>query len=320
MTDTSIASSSSDSTRLVASYLLSLSLFALAGSIVYFTYEMAMVSKQIPDILIRIDNTTEKVEPVIADVGEIIDLVPEILEEVEEIRKAIPPILDEVEQTRKMIPPILSEVEQTRAQIPAVLKESEAIRGELPAVLASADKASDAVADVSKQVEATRPLIPEVLEEVKTTRESIPPMMDRADELIEQARVAGKEASEGAVSGLFTGIIRAPFALVDDAGKSITGMTDEEAKDFNDKDFSLNQLASLYLLNNGSKGEERKWSNTESGNQGVLFLTDIYSKGEFSDIKCRTLNIKIYKNGQFFKEAPRSFCKNDEGKWETDEE
>jgi len=320
MSDTSIANSSRDSARLVASYLLSLSLFALAGSIAYFTYEVALVSKQIPDILLRIDNTTEKVEPVIADVGKIIDLVPDILKEVEEIRKVIPPILEEVEQTRKMIPPILSEVELTRNQIPAVLKESEAIRGELPAILDSADKASDAVADVSKQVEATRPLIPEILKEVETTREAIPPMMDRADELIEKARVAGKEASEGAVTGLFTGIIRAPFALVGDAGKSITGMTDEEAKGFSEKDFSLNQSASLYLLNNGSKGEERKWSNAKSGNHGILLLTDIYSEGEYSDIKCRTLNIKVYKKDQFFKETPRSFCKNDEGKWDIDEE
>ena len=44
MTDNS---SSKDTARLYASYMLSLSFFALAGSIVYFTYEMAMVSKQI---------------------------------------------------------------------------------------------------------------------------------------------------------------------------------------------------------------------------------------------------------------------------------
>lgn len=306
MNDVSKVYSNKDGARLVASYLFSLSLFALAGSIVYFTYQIAIVSKQIPDILLSIDNTSDKVEPIIEEVGQIIDLVP--------------PILKEVEETRKLIPPILEQVEQTRKQIPAVLKESAAIRGELPALLASANKASAAVSDVAKQVEATRPLIPQVLKEVETTREAIPPMMDRADVLIEKARVAGKEASEGAVTGLFTGIIRAPFALMGDAGRSISGMTDEEAKDFSDKDFSLNQTASLYLLNNGSKGEERKWSNAESGNHAVLLLTDIYSKGEYSDIKCRTLNIKVYKKDQLFKQAPRSFCKNDEGEWEIDEE
>ena len=255
MNDASTASSGKDKASLVASYLFSLSLFALAGSVVYFTYEVVIISKQIPGILLRVDTTSEKLEPIINDVGNIIDLVPPILKEVEAIRKSIPPILKEVEQTRKMIPPILSEVEQTRKQIPAVLKESAAIRGELPAVLASADKASKAVAGVAKQVEATRPLIPEVLKEVETTRESIPGMMDRADGLIEKARVAGKEASQGAVTGIFSGIIMAPFSLVADAGRSITGMTEEEAKQLDEKDFELIEKASLQLLNNGTKGE-----------------------------------------------------------------
>ncbi len=308
-----------DSARLLASYVSSLSLFALAGSIVYFTYQVAVVSKQIPDVLLRIDTTSEKVEPIIGDVGEIIELVPDILKEVEEIRKLIPPILSEVEQTRKIIPPILNEVEQTRKQIPAVLKESEAIRGELPAVLASADKASNAVADVSKQVEATRPLIPEVLKEVETTRESIPPMMDRADELIEKARVAGKEASEGAVTGVFSGIIRAPFALVSDAGESISGMSSKEAKQYTEKDFQLNKAASLSLLNAGSKGEEKKWNNPESGNHGIVRLSDIYSQGEYAEIDCRELLIKFYKKGEKSKEVTRSLCKNENGEWALDE-
>ena len=318
MNGSSVKALDKDTPRLLASYLLPLSLFALAGSIVYFTYQVAMVSKQIPDILLSINATSEKVEPIIGDVGQIIELVPDILKEVEETRKMIPSILNEVEQTRKMIPSILNEVEQTRNQIPAVLKESEAIRGELPALLASADKASDAVADVSKQVEATRPLIPEVLKEVKATRESIPPMMDRADEMIEKARVAGKDASEGAVTGFFSGIIRAPFALVGDAGRSITGMSEKEAKHYTDKDIKLNQEASLILLNNGSKGDEQKWNNAESGNNGILKLSDIYSQGEYAEIDCRTLITKYYKDGKLFKEVPRSFCKNEEGKWDLD--
>lgn len=310
--------SGKDSARLLASYLLSLSLFSLAGAIAYFTYEVAIVSKQIPDILGSIDHTSEKVEPIIDEVSKILDLVPPILNEVEETRKLIPPILKEVEQARKMIPPILKEMEQTRKQIPAVLKEAEAIRGELPAVLASANKASSAVADVAKQVEATRPLIPEVLKEVETTRESIPAMLDRADGLIEKARAAGKEASKGAVTGLFSGIIMAPFALVKDAGRGISGMTEEEAKQLDKKDFELVEQASSYLLNTGTKGEERKWENTGSGNHGIVVLTDIYSEGEYAEIDCRSLQLKLYKKSKLIKEVLRSFCKDDNGKWDFD--
>jgi len=269
MNDTAKNTSVNEGLKLLASYLMSLSLFSLAGAIVYFTYEVAIVSKHIPDVLLSIDNTTENIEPIIDEVAEIIELVPAILKEVEETRKLIPPILKEVEQTRKMIPPILKEIEQTRNSIPPILKESEAIRGDLPAVLASADKASAAVDGVSKQVEASLPVVGDVLQEVATTREAIPPLMDRADVLIEKARIAGQQASEGAITGLFTGIIKAPFALVAGAGNSIAGLSEEEAKVFDDKDFSLIRQSSLYLLNNGVKGDKREWKNIESGSHGT---------------------------------------------------
>ncbi len=302
--------------KLFASYFSSLSLFALAGSIVYFTYEVASVSKQIPDILVSINSTSEKIEPIIDEVSEIIDLVPPILKEVEATRKLIPPILKEVEQTRKMIPPILSEVERARKQIPAVLKESKAIRGELPALLTSADKASAAVTDVAKQVEATRPLIPKVIKEIETTRESIPGMMAQADVLIEKARLAGKEASQGAVTGFFKGIILAPFALVGDAGKSIAGLSESEAKQLTEEDFNLIEQVVLELLNNGSKGEKRQWVNPANVTNGVVTLVDIYEKDDFSEDECRKLDLELFKNGEEMQNTSRSFCKDDEGKWD----
>ncbi len=305
--------------KLFASLLLPLSLFSMAAALAYFTYELSAVSRQIPEILESIDSTSENIQPVLDEVGNILDLVPPILKEVEEVRKLIPPILEEVEQTRKQIPPILSEVEQTRNQIPAILDESKAIRGDVPAVLASADKASEAVAGVARQVEASRPLVKDVLQEVATTREAIPPMMDRADVLVEKARVAGKEASEGAVTGLFTGIIRAPFALVASAGQGIAGLTEEEAKYFNDKDYSLVQQASLYLLNNGSKGDRRKWHNDDSGNHGEVQLSRIYTEGDYSEIDCRSLNISLYNKDELIKEGTRAFCKNDKGEWDFEE-
>jgi hypothetical protein len=45
--------------RLIASYLLSLSLIALASSLAYFTYEFSTLSRYIPDVLVSINNTTE---------------------------------------------------------------------------------------------------------------------------------------------------------------------------------------------------------------------------------------------------------------------
>jgi hypothetical protein len=214
---------------------------------------------------------------------------------------------------------VLKEVALTREQVPAVLKQVEAMRKGIPLILASADKASDAVVVISKEVEAIRPLIPEVLKEGETTRESIPPMMDRADRLIEKASVAGKEASQGAVTGVFSGIIMAPFSLVADIGHGITGMSEEEAKVFDDRDFELIKQATLELLNNGAKGDARKWSNPASGNNGIIRLIETYNKGEFAEYDCRTLRAELYKKDKLIKKTTRSFCKNDNNQWDFDD-
>ncbi len=303
MTNNINESSQYETAKLLASYLFSLSLFALAGSLVYFTVEIAAVSKHIPDILTGIDNTSEKIEPVIDEVGEIIALIP--------------PILKEIEETRKLIPPILKQVEQTRKQIPSILKETAAIRKELPAILASADKASRAVVIISKEIEATRPLISEALIEVKTTRESIPPMMDEAYALIQEARIAGKEASEGAITGVFTGIIKAPFALIGGAGRAIAGVPDEYTDEYEESDFKLIEKASLRLLNKGLEGDSRKWKNPETGNRGAITLTRIYiEEGVFSDnTECRELNIDLFVDDKKIEETNPRLCKDGDG-WE----
>ncbi len=306
-------------TQLFATYLLSLAMFALAAALVYFAYEVSRVSRQIPDILTSVDHTSQKVGPIVSEVGEIRELIPDILHEVEETRKLVPPILKEVEQTRQQIPPILKEVEQTRQQIPPILKEVEAVRKDIPSMLKSADKASNAVVVMSKEIEATRPLIPKVLKEVETTRESIPPMLDRADAMIDKARVAGQEASSGAVTGFFKGLVTAPFALVGDAGKAITGMSDEEIKQLTKKDLDLIKATVLYLLNNGTKGEAKEVSNPDSGFSATFRLvSESTREDDFVTVECRTIFYDGYKNGKRLKTVNRNFCKEEGGGWDLD--
>ena len=312
-----MAETSRSSAQLFASYLMSLAIFTFAGALVYFAYVVSDVSVQIPDILDSVNHTSDKLEPIISEVGEVRVLIPDILHEVEETRKLVPPILHEVEQTRLHIPPILEQLEQTRQQIPPILDEVAAVRKELPAVLESADKASAAVVTVSKEIEATRPLVPQVLKEVETTRESIPPMLDRADAMIDKAKVAGQEASSGAVTGFFKGLITAPFVLVGDAGKSISGMTEEEMKKFSEKDFDLIENAALDLMNNGNKGDTRELSDPDTGFSGTLKLVSVETKEEdFTTSHCRTVQLDAYRNGERVKTNNQTFCKEEGGGWD----
>jgi hypothetical protein len=305
--------------QIFATYVLSLAMFALAAALIYFAYQVSRVTTQIPDILTSVDSTSNNVVPIITEVGEIRKLIPDILHEVEETRKMVPPILKEVEQTRLQIPPILKEVEQTRQQIPPILKEVEAVRKEVPAITKSTDNAAYAVVVMSKEIKATRPLVPEILKEVETTRESIPPLMDRAEAMIDKARKAGEEASSGAVSGFFKGLVTAPFALVGDAGKAVTGMSDEEIKKFTDKDIDLFKRATLDLLNNGKKGDTRNINNPDSGNSATIKLVSIESKEEdFTTVECRILQTETYKSDERVKTSNRHFCREEGGGWEIE--
>ena len=48
-------------TRNVASYLLALSVFSLAGALVYFTVEVTRISRQIPEILVSVEKTSKSI-------------------------------------------------------------------------------------------------------------------------------------------------------------------------------------------------------------------------------------------------------------------
>ena len=290
---------SASGVKTAAQFAMSFALVCLSVSIAYFTYEMARIGQHLPEILTRVDHTTQEVGP--------------IVDEVAEIRKLVPEILTQVDETRKMIPPILEEVEQTRKQIPPILYEVKAVRKEIPSILASTDKASAAVVTISKEVEATRPLISDAIKEVETTRESIPPMMDRADQMIERARVAGQQASEGAVTGIFTGILSAPFVVMGDA----LGLSEEEAKNFTKKDHELFDVAVSELLNVGEEGDTKDWNNPDSGVSGKIVLLGKYmGEDEYEFADCKEVKIDAYKEGKHVLDKLKHYCEDAEGTWE----
>lgn len=298
-------------------YLSAFSMLALAGALVYFTVELVGVTRQLPEILLTVEKTGEKIGPVIDEVGEIRELVMPILNEVAETRKLIKPAIDEYARTNAQIPRFLDEVEATRKQIPDILNQVEATRAMLPDVMKTVDGASLAVVTISKEVEATRPLVPKVLTEIEKTRNSIPPMMDRADELIAKARVAGKEASRGAVTGVFSGLLMAPFVFVGDAGKRLVGVSGEEAKDLTEEDFAMVEATTSEILENGKTGDIKTWENKKSGSFGSIKLLEISSN--IDDNECRELYISLYNKGKLLTKKDMILCRNDDGEWDFEE-
>ncbi len=118
-----------------ATYFFALSIFALAGAIVYFSVQIVNVATEMPDLLASIDKVNENITPVVNEVTELRKQIPAILKEISEVRKQIPPILEEVKKVREQVPPILEEAREVRVLVPGVLAEVAATRKAIPPML-----------------------------------------------------------------------------------------------------------------------------------------------------------------------------------------
>ena len=221
---------------------------------------------------------------------------PAILHGIEKTSKQIEPVLAEFYKVRELIPPIVTEVTEIRKQIPKILDEVKQVRTLVPPIL--------------EEVKLTREAIPPILAEVKNTREAIPPMLTKAEDLVSNAGNIVKKSSEGAVSGVLTGIIKAPFNLIGGAGKSLLKT---QSNKITDKDRKLIEEIALRVLSSANVGETQSWSNPDSGNKGVITLEE---NKTIDKRQCSVLTLSInIKNSKPVKENITA-CLSNENKWE----
>ncbi|MCR9255488.1 MAG: hypothetical protein NXI16_05270 [Alphaproteobacteria bacterium] len=320
-------------------WALAAALVALAGAVLFFALELAAVRKVAPEFMTQLKATAEAVEPVAAEIGRATGTVPDILAESEAIRAALPPILDEIaaaraavdkalaesaavraampdllaESTalRETVPGILTEVAEARAALDRAVSEMAEARQTLPDLLASVDATAVALDKAALEIEAVRPLIPEVLDEAVAIRNRIDPTLDRLDAVVANARSAGQEASEGAVSGLLTGILKAPFSLFGGFGggddlRSLAG-TEMLTQD----DFVLAREA-FWDLDLDRAGDSALWRNPETGLEGSLTVV-----GAADDVGegCRRIRNIVSRSGEPLTDKVLTLCPAEEGRW-----
>ncbi len=322
-------------TRESIDLLASASRFAIAAAIVYFAWQLAQISGNLPGILESVDDVSQNIEPALSEVGliraeiaEVRELVPDILAEVAAIREQIPPIVTEVGAVRTSIPSILDRVDAIEKQIPPLLQQVDRTtavvdqtRRQIPAILETSERAIASIDATRKEVV---PLVPQVLDEVRLTREKIDPTLDRVDGLVEDAYVkaqraitaaqtAGQEASEGAVKGLFTGIIKLPFQLVGTLASPITKNIDRDvASQITEKDLELMVDAGNRAFESGAVDRERRWENPNSGNSGSITIVRYFAR---QGLECIEARVRISNSRRELQDKLNEFCRNADGRW-----
>lgn len=267
--------------RNLATYIFSASIFCLAGALIYFTYVISQVGSQLPVILSGIEKASVNAKPVIEEIYKIRDLISPVTSEITELRKQIPPVLEEVKQTRELVPPLLVEIKKTRELTPFILEE----------------------------VKKTREAIPAILEEVKLTRELVPKMLVKGEKIVKEARLIGKETSEGAVTGIFSGIVKAPFKLIG----GMFGSFNLDVDGITKKDTELALKAATAALTSEKIGEPYSWSNPDSGNNGVITAKE---KKVINNRDCRLLTFATTVIDNKPVKGNITACLNEDGEWE----
>lgn len=269
--------------RSAAIVLLAASIFSLAGGMIFFTMKMASITDTIPKILEQAEKTVSAMEPALESVHEISTLMPEILEEIKQARQLVPVGLEESRQIRQTIGPAVNELTKTRKLVPQILQEVQIIRSQIPAILAAMEQTCN-------ELEETRTLVPVILKEIRTTREAVPAMLRQADGIVKNAKKTGQQASEGAMTGIFTGIVKTPFSLVGGLGESLGKiLTGTSTAEYN-QDTRLLQPLVESLLAKGEVGDSLSSDNPANGRIGSVTLITLSTR---HNKPCKTLRLEI---------------------------
>lgn len=292
---------------------LSSSLFALAIAIAYFGYQISLVTSKLPDILDSVNNTANQIEPVLNEINEIKEFIPPILDETGRIRELVPDILEEVAATRESIPPVLKEVAATRETIPLILDEVSATRKAVPPILDEVEKTRKELPAILKTVDNATTTLNNTNKEIEATRNAINPALDRAEAMIADAKTIGKKTTEGAITGVVTGVVKTPFSLLGFGPSSpeddVTGLSAFSDKD---KKIAENALAKLTLKPVGSTQE---WNNPETGLSGkITYVSDYESKGK----DCVVLRNQAMKGGKQIVNKQFGMCRDENDAWKLD--
>lgn len=183
----------------------------------------------------------------------------------------------ELSRLNQTLPEMTDEIRKARAAVQPALDEVQIIRRSIPDYF---DRADLIVSNA----------VPPVLHEAERMRESIPHYLDRLESLATGMRQAGRQASEGAVAGVFTGILNAPRSLLFAIGDSLTG----DAK-LNDEEREVIAIAADYLLKSDQAGAVQPFTCPATGLSGLL---ERRSRDESRGVTRENLRIMALRQGQ----------------------
>jgi len=263
--------------------LTAIGLLSLAAAIIFFSFEVQQLRKQLPTILNQVDETVQRVSPIIDELSTLQKFLPQIIEQSQGYQQLIPEVLARIDIINQQVPIITNEVSIISQSIAPILKQTETWRLELPMLLKRVDETNKTIASTNLQIEQLLPTIPLILAESEALRNDIPVMLSEADTLIEKAEQAGQNASKGVVTGFVGGILSTPFSLIGKLSENtikILRFQDPDTLSKQDKQF-YNQAMNR-LMKKPIEGNSQSWKNVNTGNKGTITISEVVQKEQQS--------------------------------------
>ena len=285
-----------------------ISIIVLAISIVYFAKELSDFTSMIPGLVNEIHSIQEKVDPVIKESEDIREFIPGVLKEVESLLAEISPLIREFSEVRSQIPEILDEAALHRVTVDNLILEATEYRKQIPFITQEREAVEKLITEVINESQLVRQTVPEILAEVEAVRIEIPKFLHQAQEISDNIKRAGLEASEGAVQGVISGIIKAPFSMIFGWGNPITSSNQE----LSEEDRTFMQEAALKLLNSGEDSEQIQWENPGTKVSGVAVIEEMSVTMKST---CKTIKVTLARDGTVFNEGIATICQKPGESW-----
>ncbi|MDO3383679.1 hypothetical protein [Gilvimarinus algae] len=303
--------------RVIGQFAIALAVSLLAGAIFYFGFSLTRIAEQLPQ-------TADSVTEISGAVTPVVDLIPDILQESKAIRLQTNAVVEQSQAIIEQLPGVLERVDSVvttvdnvrtdsrtllaesaavREEVALVREQVERVRQDLPAILAELEA-------YRVELEAYRALAPQFLAESQAIRATIDPTLGRVEAIIADIDQTASEAGESAVSGFFTGIIKAPFNLMSDITKVITPsgkpLTQEQS------DYLKSTLQDF--VSSAHVGDKQRFQMPGSDFVGEVELLAEQIKGQQG---CRQIRVVAFEPDNRSESTSNDFnvCRDKNGRW-----
>ncbi|MEJ2094362.1 MAG: hypothetical protein P8X93_04100, partial [Gammaproteobacteria bacterium] len=125
-----------------------------------------------------------------------------------------------------------------------------------------------------------------------------------------KAEAVGQKTTEGAISGVVTGVVKSPFSILGGFGESLgTALTG--TSNLTDEDIKI-ATQTLSILVTKPEGTAMNWNNPATKDSGTLTLLDSYTS---AGKNCVKIESKAVKQGKQLAPQQVDLCEDKDNKW-----